>query len=190
MNNYLNAMIDITPGVLLIADPFLKDPNFMRSVVLICDHNEDGSLGFVINKSFGQPVSNLLSNLEFCDFPVFYGGPVQRDTVHFIHHCPHLVEGGIQVGRNMYWGGDFNMAVNGIAQGIITREMLRFYIGYSGWGQGQLEEELKTKSWITSLATLPLVFHNHTTEVWKDALKQLGGEYEIMVNYPSDPQLN
>lgn len=67
---------------------------------------------------------------------------------------------------------------------------IRFYIGYSGWGSGQLVDELKEKSWLTVQASRPLVFHKTPSDIWKDALRHLGGEYEMMVNFPIDPQLN
>ena len=67
---------------------------------------------------------------------------------------------------------------------------IRFFIGYSGWGEAQLDEEMKEKTWLTVAATRKLVFHPTSNEIWKDAIRQLGGDYEIMVNFPIDPQLN
>ena len=77
-------MAEIAPGKILIADPFLKDPNFMRTVVFLCDHQGEGSFGFVVNRKYDKSVGDLIADLEGCDFPVYYGGPVQLDTVHFL----------------------------------------------------------------------------------------------------------
>ncbi|OIR02978.1 hypothetical protein GALL_149780 [mine drainage metagenome] len=183
-------MIDIATGTLLISDPFLKDPNFLRTVVVICDHQYEGSFGFVLNKLYDQKIGELVPDLEGIDFPVYYGGPVQTNTLHFLHQRPELIDGGILVTDNVYWGGDFETVIELLKENRLKQNDIRFYIGYSGWGEGQLEEELKTKSWITSQGTSKLIFHRNADMIWKDALRNLGGEYAQMINYPIDPQLN
>jgi putative transcriptional regulator len=183
-------MVDITPGLLLISDPFLKDPNFIRSVVLICDHQSEGSFGFVLNKPYDQPLGEMIADLEGFNFPLFYGGPVQIDTVNFLHNRPDLIEGGFEVLDGIYWGGDFEVVVDLIKENTLKQQDIRFFIGYSGWGEGQLAEELSTKSWITRDCTQRLVFHKKSGMIWKESLKDLGGEYSQMINYPLDPQLN
>ena len=183
-------MIDLSAGTLLISDPFLKDPNFLRTVVLLCEHQFEGSFGFVLNKLYDQKIGDLVDDLAGVKFPVYYGGPVQVDTLHFLHRCPELIDGGILVTDDTYWGGNFETVSALLKQNGLQQNDIRFYIGYSGWGQGQLEDELKTKSWITSAGTSKLIFHRYANMIWKEALKDLGGEYEQMINYPIDPQLN
>lgn len=183
-------MVDILPGKLLIADPFLRDPNFMRSVVFICEHKAEGSFGFVLNRKYEHPLRELITGIETSEFPVYYGGPVQIDTIHFLHQCPDLIPGGVSVANDIFWGGDFETVVQLIKANRLTNRDIRFFIGYSGWGEGQLEEEMKLKSWITGEGTRKLIFPANVDNTWKDALKQLGGEYKQMVNYPIDPQLN
>jgi putative transcriptional regulator len=183
-------MDDVTAGKLLIADPFLRDPNFMRSVVFICEHKDEGSFGFVLNRKYNHLLSELINGLEACDFPVYYGGPVQVDTIHFLHQCPDLIPGGVNVTEKVCWGGDFETVVELLKSNRLSDRDIRFFIGYSGWGVGQLEEEMKSKSWITAPGTTRIVFPANVDNVWKEALKQLGGEYVQMVNYPIDPQLN
>ena len=178
------------PGTLLIAEPFLKDPNFKRTVVFLCDHQDEGSFGFVINKEFDHTLDELLNDMEELKLPVYYGGPVQMDTIHFLHQYPDLIPGSYEVLDGIYWGGDFETAVMLIRDGSIDISKIRFYIGYSGWDKGQLNDELNEKSWLTASATSKLVFHRKTEEIWKDALKELGGDYEQLANYPIDPQLN
>jgi len=162
----------------------------MRSVVFLCDHQQEGSFGFVVNRKYEQVIGELVQDLEGCDFPVFYGGPVQQDTVHFLHQCPHLITGGVEIINGIYWGGEFEEVVKNIHTNQLQPNMIRFYIGYSGWGEGQLAGELKEKSWLTTDGNKKLVFHRHTDMIWQDALRQLGGEYEQLINYPIDPQLN
>jgi putative transcriptional regulator len=187
---YLLFMSDIVPGTLLISDPFLKDPNFMRTVVLICEHNDQGSFGFVLNKDIGFALEELVDTADGIRFPVFEGGPVQKDTLHFIHQCPALITGGQEVGAGIYWGGDFPEVLELLRTRKLQQQDIRFFVGYSGWSEGQLEGELEEKSWITRPANPELVFRMQAPQIWKAALQELGGEYKQMTNYPIDPQLN
>ncbi|RYY57100.1 MAG: YqgE/AlgH family protein [Chitinophagaceae bacterium] len=182
-------MIEPRAGALLIADPFLKDPNFLRTVVFLCEHREDGSFGFVLNRPYENTLDELLPGI-FQQFPVFYGGPVQRDSIHFIHQYPDKIPGGTEVMEGVFWGGDFSRLVDLLKEGEIEERKIRFFIGYSGWSAGQLDEEMKEKTWLTADATRRLLFHPESGEIWKDSLRHLGGEYEMMINYPIDPQLN
>jgi putative transcriptional regulator len=183
-------MISPATGILLIAEPFLKDPHFTRSVALICEHDQEGTVGFVLNKPFDETLDSLMSNFEGFPVPVFYGGPVQINTVHFLHQYPKLIPGGQQILKDIYWGGDFEIASQLIKNNEIDLAKIRFFIGYSGWSKGQLKDELKEKTWITAKATSNLIFHSSPDKIWKDSLRQLGGDYEMMINYPIDPQLN
>ena len=183
-------MIQPAPGILLIAEPFLKDPNFRRTVVFICEHQEEGSFGFVLNRLYDHHLDELMNDAGDMKIPVFYGGPVQMDTIHFLHQYPEQIAGSYEVLNGIYWGGDFELAIDLLKKGIIELSKIRFYIGYSGWSQGQLNDELTQKSWLTLEATRKIVFHRKAEEIWKDALKDLGGDYEMMINFPTDPQLN
>jgi putative transcriptional regulator len=183
-------MIEPGPGILLIAEPFLKDPNFMRTVVLLCDHQDEGSFGFVLNKLFDHTLDELMNDMSELKLPVFYGGPVQMDTIHFLHQYPEKIPGSFEVLDGICWGGDFETAIGLIRSGEIDKTKIRFFIGYSGWGNGQLSGELKEKSWLLAEANRKLVFHSRTDEIWKASLKLLGTEFEMMANFPIDPTLN
>ncbi|MBC7904746.1 MAG: YqgE/AlgH family protein [Gemmatimonadaceae bacterium] len=183
-------MIDPGPGILLIADPFLKDPNFMRTVIFLCEHQEEGTFGFVLNRTYEHTLDELITSAENLKLPVYYGGPVQVDTIHFLHQYPAEIPGSTAVNNGVYWGGDFETAISLLRSGEIDPSKIRFYIGYSGWGGGQLDEELKEKSWLTAEANRRLVFHKEAQEIWKDAIRLLGGDYEMLINFPIDPQLN
>lgn len=162
----------------------------MRTVVLLCEHQEEGSFGFVLNRPFEHSLNELIPELADYAIPVFYGGPVQADTIHFLHQYPNVVPGGVEVLKGVYWGGDFRKLIQLIISGKVSQDKIRFFIGYSGWSDGQLNNELKEKSWLTVSGTRKLVFHKNTSEIWKDALKHMGGEFEALINYPIDPQLN
>lgn len=180
----------LQPGILLISDPFLKDPNFLRTVVLLCEHQDEGSFGFVLNKPLGISLEDVVPEAAGLHIPLLEGGPVQKDTLHFLHQRPDLIAGSSKVTEQVYWGGNFP-AVLALLQ---TKELLpgdlRFFIGYSGWSELQLQGELDEKSWITRPANKRLIFHTETSTIWKKALAELGGEYSQMINYPLDPQLN
>jgi len=186
----LENMESPAPGVLLIADPFLKDPNFMRTVVMLCDHQQEGSFGFVLNKSYEYTLNELVTGLDDLVIPVYYGGPVQMDTVHFLHQYPDKIPGGFEITDGVYWGGDFEVTIELIRSGDINPSKIRFYIGYSGWSSGQLADEMNEKSWLSVKGTRNIVFHKKTDEIWREALRHLGGDYEMLANYPIDPQLN
>ena len=183
-------MIVPAAGALLIANPFLKDPNFVRSVIFICEHQPEGTLGFVLNKKFSKTLDELVPEMNDCIIPVYYGGPVQMNSIHFLHQYPDIIPGGREVLNGVYWGGNFESMLSNIKLNNIDFDKVRFFIGYSGWGSGQLDDEMKEKSWLTVEATRKLIFHKNHEELWKDSLKHLGGDYEMMINFPIDPQLN
>ncbi len=183
-------MIEPAAGILLIADPFLKDPNFLRTVVFLCEHQDDGSFGFVLNRKYENTLDELIPELEGHQLPLFYGGPVQADTIHFLHQYPEQIPGGLEVMKGIYWGGDFEKVVEMIKNNEADPSKIRFYIGYSGWSGGQLNEEMTQKSWLTVKATRKIVFLKNYLDIWKESLRQLGGDYEMMINFPIDPQLN
>ena len=183
-------MEEIAPGKLLIADPFLKDLNFLRTVVLLCEHEEQGSFGFVLNKQVEQTLNELVSDMKGFSLPVYYGGPVQMNTIHFLHQYPDLIPESVKVSNDIYWGGNFETVTALIKNDSIDLNKIKFFIGYSGWGNGQLIDEIKEKSWLTLQANSSLVFKTAYDEIWKSSLKTMGGEYEMMINYPLDPQLN
>lgn len=183
-------MIEPGPGILLIADPFLKDPNFLRTVVLLCEHKDEGSFGFVLNKKIDQTLDELLTDFEGFNLPVYFGGPVQTDSIHFVHQYPDLIDDSFEVASGIYWGGNFETVKALIKNKIVNTSKIKFFLGYSGWGNGQLNNEMEEKSWLTVDATRQLVFNTSPDKVWKESLQHLGGEYKQLINYPVDPQLN
>lgn len=183
-------MITPSRGTLLIANPFLKDPNFSRTVIFLCEHSDEGSFGFILNKRFPRSLSELLPEANINDMPVYQGGPVQKETLHFLHQYPNLISGGQEVLNDIYWGGNFESLLINLRNNDLNKARIRFFIGYSGWSEGQLNDEMKEESWLTVKATRKLIFETEPEDIWKNSLKQLGGNYEMMINFPIDPQLN
>lgn len=178
-------------GNLLISEPFLQDENFIRSVILLCEHNEEGSFGFILNKPSILHLNELMEDLCFLDSEVFIGGPVQQNTLHFIYFGAQCLEGSVRIGENLWWGGDFDILVEKLRTNQILPEMVRFFLGYSGWGPDQLLNELEENTWIVSEERVSLShFENTPEKLWSILLKNMGGEFKVIANYPLDPRLN
>ena len=180
----------LAPGTLLVAEPFLKDPNFSRSVVLLCENGEEGAVGFVLTRRYKQSLSQLIPELTGKKWPLFYGGPVQPDSLHFIHQYPRLIPGSKEIKKGIWWGGDFSTVMDLLKEDALEPSRLRFFVGYAGWESDQLKEEVQQNRWLTTAAQSSLVFLNKPQEIWNETLKTMGGEYAMMINFPTDPQLN
>jgi putative transcriptional regulator len=182
---------NLEKGKLLIAEPsIIGDSTFNRSVILLADHNHQGSVGFILNKPLDYTITDLIPDIE-ASFEIYNGGPVEQDNLYFIHTIPKLIRGSIEISNGIYWGGDFELTRSLINEGKINKENIRFFLGYTGWSANQLENELKEKSWI-------LTVNNHKDSIlgktspqfWKEKIMEQGGEYVIWSNAPENPILN
>ncbi len=181
-------------GTLLVARPHLLDPNFMRTVVLLCDHDDArGSLGFVLNRPSGKGLGEVLRGehaFEGRGDRVFVGGPVGLDSLAILHGMGG-VAGAMEVLPGVVLGGDVEDLGARIRAGSIPEEELRFMVGYAGWGEGQLAGEMAEGTWIVLPATAPRVFdRGDPATLWSRVLKSLGGEYRTWANAPADPEMN
>jgi putative transcriptional regulator len=176
-------------GKIIIAEPFLGDKNFERSVVILCEHSEEGAFGLVLNQETNLRFDDVMDNI-YADFPLFLGGPVEQNTLHFIHRLGNKITGSIEIGEGIYWSGDFEEIKTLINIGKISVNDIRLFIGYSGWAGGQLESEMKQNSWIVSETDASIIFDTPSKEFWRAVLKRMGGEYKVLSNYPTDPRLN
>lgn len=184
-------MSQLQKGINLIAEPFLADPSFARTVVLLCAFEEaEGCFGFVINRATDKTLKDLKIGLTDFAWPIFEGGPVQKDTLHYLHQYPEFFPDAVEVTEGLFWGGDFDLLIELIIEGKIERHKIKFFLGYSGWDAEQLEEELKQHSWIISPGTCKLSLQVKANDIWKQSLIDLGGKYKAFANFPTDPQLN
>lgn len=193
MDNLLNYKTNVEPqkGGLLISEPYLPDPNFERTVILLCEHNEEGSFGFVLNKPSKITFEEVIEEASGFKEKLYIGGPVQQDTLHFIHKSVNSLEGGIEIVPDLYWGGNFEELMIMINTKQIQKEDFRFFIGYSGWGKGQLDKEIEENSWIVCNPVDPaILFTEEPNELWKVILSQMGGKFEVFSKFPIDPRLN
>jgi putative transcriptional regulator len=177
-------------GQILVSEPFLNDPNFRRSVVLLTGVDAEGAFGFILNHPLQAALGDFLPELADFAIPVYNGGPVSTDNLYFIHRCSELIHDGVELMEDVFLGGNIENLKAGLLKGTIAPENLLFFIGYSGWSPGQLEGELDEKSWI--LADLgPIdIFKNHSESLWREILLESGGESRIWAHAPEDPILN
>lgn len=191
-------MINLTPqnklkpkrGRLLISYPLLNDPYFKRTVVLLCEHNEEGSFGFVLNKYLDISLSELIDELPDTASRISMGGPVQTSNLYFLHTAGPVIEGSIPITKNLYLGGRFEALRDQLLSGKIEENQVRFFIGYSGWSENQLEGELKENAWLISEAPHKLLMNTDQDELWEKVLKRMGKDYSFLANLPEDPSLN
>ena len=182
-------------GSLLISQPFLGDPNFERSVVLLCQHTgADGSFGLVLNRLSTLHLADVLelpvpADSPVARLPLYLGGPVQPDTLHYLHQQPS-VPGAVALGQGVYWGGDFQELLGRLLSGELAPEAVRFYAGYSGWTGGQLGGEIGEAVWIVFPDAAGKVFTLNPEAFWQAVLREKGGRYRALSNYPIDPRLN
>jgi len=178
-------------GDLLISEPYLPDPNFDRTVVFLCEHDENGSFGFVLNKAADVSLSELVDEAGSFPGKVYIGGPVEQNTLHFIHREPSLKASSREVLDGVYWGGDFEKLTEMMNIRAISPDDIRFFVGYSGWAAGQLMDELKAHSWIVmKKPSSEMIFDWDNQDLWKACLQTMGGKFRLMANYPKDPRLN
>ncbi len=181
---------EIRAGSLILAEPFMDDENFKRTVVLICEHEEHlGSMGLVINRPLGLKVPNVIEDFPPFDGDLYLGGPVGTDTIQFVHTITSL-EGSIPLQGSLRWGGDFEKLKLLISEGLVVPAQVRFYLGHSGWSPHQLYEELKENSWIITVVKDNYLFDPGPEGLWKKILKDMGGLYSEMARLPENPILN
>ena len=179
-------------GSLLIAAPFLRDYQFSRTVILMVEHNEEGSMGIILNKNF----SNLMTLNEVVPelaslppIPLYKGGPVGRDTLFYLHTLSYLKDA-LPLGNGLYLNGDFNQMQQYILSGAPTQGVARFFMGYAGWQKGQLKQEMKQNTWIVNNESQVDLLNMYLRDLWQEALCDMGGKYMIWSRYPKYPFMN
>jgi putative transcriptional regulator len=178
-------------GQLLIAEPsIIGDISFNRSVILLADHNDEGSVGFIINKPLKYTINDLVPDIE-ANFKIYNGGPVEQDNLYFIHNIPDLITNSVEISSGIFWGGDFELTKKLINDGQVKKDNIRFFLGYTGWEAKQLEREMESNSWILCENLYEnRIIGKSTADFWKEKILELGGDYIIWSNAPENPLLN
>jgi len=178
-------------GRFLISEPFMMSPGFKRAVILLTEYSDDGAMGFVLNQPSEFLLGDILPEVSYSEMPVFIGGPVGSNTLHFIHCCPEKIDSGIEIRDGIYWGGDFEKVKQLITTYQLNIDEIKFFTGYSGWSPMQLDDEIKEDSWIVAdKLRNEMIFAKNEDNLWREAVISLGQRYAHIANFPQNPELN
>jgi putative transcriptional regulator len=184
----------VEPGMLLAAFPDMLDPNFMHSVVLMCQHNDQGAYGVITNRPTRFTIQELLPDhalLGRCSFPVFLGGPVDHSSLQFVHRVPTAIPGGLSIDGRLWLGGELDALGQYLTENPReAAQSVRLFLGYSGWGAGQLEGELATGSWLPALSSFEAVFGEPGESTWRRVVRSIGEEGRGLEQLPPDVSWN
>ena len=181
----------ISKGDFLVSEPFMVDGNFKKTVVFLTEYDPDnGAIGFIINRQLQYFVHDLLSDFPEFDSPVYFGGPVATNTIHYLHTAGDRLEDSIEVVKGIYWGGNFEKLRFLVDNKLISPDEIRFFVGYSGWAPGQLEEEMRHGSWIIAPSEPDYIFNMPDKDIWKKVLENKGDMYKIIAEIPDNYVLN
>lgn len=178
-------------GSVLISEPFLSDNYFSRAVIYLCEHNEDGSFGFVLNKYIDTDLHTLVPEVNEHNIKISIGGPVDNKNLFFLHTYGPKIKNAIKVNEEVFVGGSFEEIKDMISTETEAKNKIRFFIGYSGWSPGQLQEEIEEKSWIV-LNNIPVnyLFDTKNQQLWTSIMEKLGGKFKVMSKFPINPSDN
>lgn len=180
----------ISSGTVLLAEPFMMDPGFKRAAVLLVDHDIGGSVGFILNRPVNTRINEIIEEFADFDAPLYYGGPVQTDTIHYLHAKGDLLEGSDEVSPGVYWGGDYEQLKFLISSGIIQPHDIRFFLGYAGWSEQQLDEELRHGSWVTADMDANYLFNSEAASLWRQVMDNKGDTYSVISEMEDGPLYN
>jgi len=177
-------------GSILISDPFSDDVYFGRSVVLICEHNEEGTFGFVLNNYIDVNLHQLDDNLPNINARISFGGPVSKENLYYIHSFSDITNT-LEIREGLYYGGDFDEITDRIKNAKNPNKEIRFFVGYSGWSVGQLDEEIKNENWITAnnISTENII-DTKLDDLWRICLEKQGQRFKLMTKFPRNPMDN
>ncbi len=180
----------IDKGTVLLAEPFSLDTNFRRTAVILAEHQEDGSVGFIMNRRMEVQIGDLVMDFPEFSSKVYFGGPVATDSLHFLHNVGDLLEGSVKIKNGVYWGGDFEKLKFLIDSQLITSHNIRFYIGYSGWSSGQLQDELNYGSWVVADMDPNYLFKSKPEGLWEQIMSNKGSVYSVIAKMPDSVNWN
>ena len=180
-------------GSLLIANPVLPDPNFSRTVILLCNHNEQGSFGLVINRTTKLKAPDLFSNVDILNTynkKIYLGGPVSQSMVFFLCRSSCGISEFDEICPGVYLGNSLETLQEFYPKIENPEQNIRFYLGYSGWSGGQLAEEMEQNSWLIQNSGEQFVFFDSEAMIWPEVINSLGEKYKYLIKAPVNPQWN
>jgi len=181
----MKTEVDI--GTILIAKPFMEDKRFEKTIILIVESNSEGTIGFIINKKIPSTIDEIITDFPQSNVQVKYGGPVSTNNLFFIHQHPDLIMNSQKIQTGMFWGGELEDVIQKCKSGEIAIDEILFFLGYTGWEENQLEDEIEEGSWMIHNANLKKL--NHDLD-WSKLLIDINKEYEVWATAPSNFHLN
>jgi len=182
--DFMNGILP-SKGSVLLSEPFLQDPHFERSVVLMCEHSDAESFGFVLNHLSAVQLHDLLDNAPK-DIPVFIGGPVANNSLFYLHTIPGI-DSSEEILPGLFYGGDLAELIETIEADPSNLKKMRFFLGYSGWSKGQLAQEIKERSWIsTTNLSLETLFSTPINTLWKTCMSFQGEQFKTFSIFPKN----
>jgi putative transcriptional regulator len=174
-------------GRVLLSDPFSDDNYFGRSVVYLCEHNRKGTFGFVLNNFLDLKLDEVAKNFPKIDTNVSIGGPVQTESIYFLHTLGSLIPGSVEISDGIFMGGEYDLIVELLEDEKISKRDVRFFLGYSGWEAGQLEEEIDRNTWRVAPVINQGEIMDYTIEdIWQKFMRREGKKYDILSRSPVD----
>jgi putative transcriptional regulator len=178
-------------GRLLLADPFFMDEYFTRAVIYICEHNTEGSFGFVLTNYLEIDLHEVAKNFPELSTKVSLGGPVQTDNIYFLHTLGDKIKDSQLIDDGIYVGGNYDQLISLIQKGEVTNKDVRFFLGYSGWTSNQLTEEINDNAWVVVPVLNPReVMDFSINNLWENLMRREGKNFEILAQAPNDISLN
>ncbi len=182
--------LNIATGNVLISEPFMNDFHFRRSVILIIDNNEEGSLGVIFNKRLTIPFNEIVQGFPEFKADVYLGGPVETNRLFFIHTIGEMIPDSYKISDGLYWSGNVNALKAMIKMDLIKPHEVRFYVGYAGWEGGQLRNELKANTWLVGNFSTKQLLTTIPGKMWKSFVRQMGKRYMLWDKFPVNPSEN
>lgn len=192
----MKANIHLAPqvGRVLVAEPFLLDNYYKRAVILIGNYDdENGTIGFIVNKPTDLSINDALIDFPEFDAPVYFGGPKKTEEIHYMHTLGNKIEGAKKIAPGIFWGGNLEILKLMIETKQVQQHQVRFFAGFSGWKRADLDREIKNNQWLipdTKLQIKDLTFAMDPENIWGRVLKSVDCEYATLANFPEDPSPN
>ncbi|MEY4288581.1 MAG: hypothetical protein RLZZ30_669 [Bacteroidota bacterium] len=187
----LNETFDFVNGIppvkgsVLLSEPFLQDPHFERSVIVLCEHAPDETFGFVLNHKAVVELTDLI-DIAPKGIPVFIGGPVANNSLFYLHSFPD-VESSEEILPGLYFGGDLTHLFELLFADPNRKSEIRFFIGYSGWSAGQLEQEIKERAWISvNNISSQIILAKNTNNLWRKCMSLQGKQFQTFALFPKN----
>ncbi len=172
----------IEAGSILISKPFIEDIKFEKTIILVVEHNKNGTIGFIINKKTTIELHEILNKITHNNLEVKNGWPVEENTLFFLHTYPDLIHNSQEIKNGVFWGGDIEDIIKGLENEEIKPNQIAFFMGYCGWEPHQLQAEIYDGSWIVH--KIDISRFNETIN-WSQLLIEIDEEYKVWATAPT-----